>query len=154
PAPPAASRPTFSTVSSVMVTSSSHSPASSSSGPASTWAAWLPAGLLLVLVLLVYAPTLNNGFIWDDDDYVTRNETLISPDGLRRIWFELGATPQYYPLVHTSFWIEHHLCGLDPRLYHAVNMLLHATAAILLWRLLLQLEVPGAWLAAALFAVH
>ncbi len=113
------------------------------------------AGALLVaLVACVYWPTLENGFVWDDDAYVQNNLSLRTPEGLGKIWLELGATPQYYPLVHTSFWVEYHAWQLDPRGYHAVNLALHALAAVLLWRLLARLEVPGAWLAAAVFAVH
>ncbi len=115
----------------------------------------LAAGAALVtLVLASYAYALRCDFIWDDDAYVTKNHTLESFDGLRRIWFELGAVPQYYPLVHTTFWIERHLWGLNPLGYHAVNIALHAASALLLWRLLVRLQVPGAWLGAALFAVH
>jgi tetratricopeptide (TPR) repeat protein len=109
---------------------------------------------LVAMVLASYAYALRCDFIWDDDDYVTNNHALESLDGLRRIWFELGAVPQYYPLVHTTFWIERHLWGLDPVGFHAVNIALHAAGALLVWRLLVRLEVPGAWLAAALFAVH
>ena len=114
----------------------------------------LAGAALVAMVLASYAWTLQADFIWDDDAYVTKNATLESLDGLRRIWFEIGAVPQYYPLVHTSFWIERHLWGRDPLGYHAVNILLHAAGALLVWRLLVQLEVPGAWLGAALFAVH
>src|SRR5437879_4713086 len=63
---------------------------------------------VLVLTLAAYLPALRCGFIWDDDDYVTQNLTLRDTAGLRRIWFEVGATPQYYPLVHTTFWLEYH----------------------------------------------
>lgn len=109
---------------------------------------------LLVLVVCVYWPTLGNGFIWDDETYVENNVSLQSAAGLYDIWFKLGAVPQYYPLVHTTFWIENHLWGLNPRGYHLANLALHAAAAMLLWRVLVQLQVPGAWLAAAIFAVH
>jgi protein O-mannosyl-transferase len=115
----------------------------------------LSLGLLLViLTILAYQPIWKAGFVWDDDDYVTQNRTLHDLDGLRRIWLEPGAVPQYYPLVHTTFWVEYHLYGLDPLGYHLINVLLHALGAILLWRLLLRLQLPGAWFGAAIFALH
>ena len=110
--------------------------------------------LLVALTLAAYAPALQAGFIWDDDSYVTANPTLQTLDGLRRIWLEPGAVPQYYPLTFTSFWIEHHLWGLQPLGYHLTNVLLHTLNALLLWLVLVRLRVPGAWVAAALFALH
>jgi len=116
---------------------------------------WFWLGLIiLVATLAAYWPVFSAGFIWDDDDYVTQNQALHDADGLRQIWFTPAATPQYYPLVHTTFWVEYHLWGLDPLGFHLVNVLLHATGAILLWRLLAGLKLPGAWLAAAVFALH
>jgi tetratricopeptide (TPR) repeat protein len=114
----------------------------------------LPAALLVAVTLAAYLPVLDNGFIWDDDDYVVENPTLRSAEGLRSIWLDYGATPQYYPMVHTTFWLEYQLWQLDPVGYHVVNVLLHALGAVLLWRVLLLLGLPGAWLAAAIFAVH
>ena len=111
-------------------------------------------GLIVLLVFLAYLPALHGGFIWDDDFYVTNNPTLHDLGGLQRIWFKVGAVPQYYPMVHTTFWLEYHLWGLNPVGYHLINVLLHATAAILLWQVLLHLQIPGAWLAAVLFALH
>ncbi len=108
----------------------------------------------MVMVAAAYLPALGGGFIWDDDYYVRNNPTLRSLDGLRRIWFEIGATPQYYPMVHSTYWIEYRLWGLEPMGYHAVNIALHAVAALLLWRILTFLHVPGAWAAAAIFALH
>ncbi len=118
------------------------------------WRSLLSGAILVLLVLVVYQPALDNGFIWDDDMYVEENPTLRTLTGLRDIWFKFGAVPQYYPLVYSTFWIEYHLWGLWPAGYHAVNLSLHATSVLLLWRLLARLAVPGAWLAAALFAVH
>src|SRR5947199_9026701 len=112
------------------------------------------AMLLVALTLAAYAPALQAGFIWDDDSYVTANPTLQSPDGLRRIWLEPGAVPQYYPLTFTSLWLEYRLWGPEPTGYHVTNVVLHALAAILVWRVLARLAAPGAWFAAALFALH
>jgi protein O-mannosyl-transferase len=111
-------------------------------------------GALWCLVLAVYLPSLSSGFIWDDDDYVTENASLRSIDGLRRIWLDPQATPQYYPLVFTTLWAEFHLWGLNPAGYHLVNAALHATNAVLVWLVLRRLSVPGAWFAAALFGLH
>lgn len=110
--------------------------------------------LLFIAVFLVYLPSLSADFIWDDDDYVTKNLTLRNLHGLWRIWFEPTATPQYYPLVHTTFWIENHLWGLNPQGYHFVNIVLHATNSVLVAMILRKLNCPGAWLAATLFGLH
>jgi len=113
------------------------------------------AGIIIVaLGLIAYSSSLQAGFIWDDDRYVTGNSFLRSVEGLGAIWAKPGATPQYYPLVFTSFWLEYHLWELDPFGYHLSNVLLHLLNALLLWQILRFLSVPGAWLAAAVFALH
>lgn len=114
----------------------------------------LYGGLLVLITTIAYLPAIRGGFVWDDDQYVTRNAMLTQPDGLARIWFDVGATPQYYPLVFTTFWLEHRLWGFAPLGYHVVNVLLHAANALMLFFLLRRLRVPGAALAAAVFALH
>ena len=89
------------------------------------------AGLFAGLALAAYLPALGSGFIWNDSDYVTK-PALRSLGGLWRIWFEVGATQQYYPLLHSAFWLEHRLWGDAAFGYHLVNVLLHATSAFLL----------------------
>jgi tetratricopeptide (TPR) repeat protein len=116
------------------------------------------AGLALLLVLatiVAYFPAVvAGGFVWDDDDYVINREPLFqSLQGLREIWIP-GTTHQYYPLVFTTFWIEYQIGGLSPHLHHLTNVLLHVANALLVWRLLAVLGLRGAWLAAALFALH
>jgi tetratricopeptide (TPR) repeat protein len=114
---------------------------------------WLVAAALIGATFLVYQPVWRGGFIWDDDGHVTRSE-LRSCQGLYRIWFDVHATHQYYPLLHSVFWIEHRLWGDAPLGYHLVNILLHGLAAVLVFQVLRRLQIPGAMLAAAIFAVH
>lgn len=128
---------------------------SRASPPAATgFPLWLGASLLFVVTFIAYAPSLRGDFLWDDDDYVTNNPTLNDANGLFRIWIEFGATRQYYPLVYSTFWVEKHVWGLNPIGYHVVNVLLHAAGALLLWRVLATLKIPGALLAALLFGLH
>jgi len=86
---------------------------------------WLKGLLLVVAVVFAYQPAWHAGFIWDDDGHVTRPE-LRSLGGLARIWIEPGATQQYYPLVHSIFWVEYKLWGDSTLGYHLINILLHA----------------------------
>ena len=118
------------------------------------WENWLWGLLLVAATIVVYQQAWHAGYIWDDDVYVTENKLLTVPDGLRRIWFSLDSPSQYFPLVYTSFRLEHALWDLHPEGYHWVNILLHAVNALLVWRLLVVLRLPGAWLAAAFFALH
>ncbi len=114
---------------------------------------WLGAILIVVTTVVAYRPAIQGGFIWDDDDYVTNNDLLRTDAGLARLW-EPGQTHQYYPAVFTTFWVEYHLWGLNPRGYHVVNVLLHVANALLLWRILVLLGIPGAWMIGAVFALH
>jgi tetratricopeptide (TPR) repeat protein len=111
------------------------------------------AAALLLATLLVYWPALRGGLIWDDSAHLTR-AGLRSLGGLRRIWFELGATQQYYPLLHTAFWAERRLWGEAVIGYHLANVLLHACAAMLVVLIVRRLSIPGAWLAGFIFALH
>jgi tetratricopeptide (TPR) repeat protein len=114
---------------------------------------WPHAALFFGVALLVYLPALGCGFVWNDPDYVTA-PALRSLHGLWLIWFKIGATQQYYPFLHTVFWVEHRLWGDSPLGYHLANILLHAGSASILWLILRRLAIPGASLAAVLFIVH
>jgi tetratricopeptide (TPR) repeat protein len=110
---------------------------------------------LIALTFAAYFPVLNNGFIWDDDRYIQNNSHLRTLRGLEQIWLEpLKAEPQYYPLTHTTLWVEFHLWKLHAIGYHLDNLLIHAAGAAMLWRILRRLKIPGALLAATIFAVH
>src|SRR5438874_8669891 len=67
--------------------------------------------VLAAVTIFAYWPAWNGGLLWDDDVYITNNELLTAPDGLRRIWFSLDSPSQYFPLVYTTFRIEHAVWG-------------------------------------------
>jgi len=130
------------------------------------WGARCSQYVLLCLGLVaVYWPALQGRLLWNDPDYVTRPE-LRSLHGLSRIWFEPGATEQYYPLLHSVFWLEHRMWGEDALGYHLVTLAWHALACILFGLVLEALALPPAGggesgfprravgLAVALFAFH
>ena len=116
----------------------------------------IPGLGLLLLVLVAYWPAFQAGWVWDDDLWILNNPLLLSPASFRRIWFEPGAFPQYYPLTLTTFWMEHALWGLNPLGWHFDNILLHAANAILVWMVFSRLGLGrgASWIAAGLFAVH
>ena len=109
--------------------------------------------LLIITTFLVYQPAWRGEPVYDDDDHLTPPE-LRSWSGLARIWFHLGVVSQYYPVTHSLFWVEHRLWGDAMLGYHLANIFLHVCCALLLVRILKRLEIPGAWLAAAIFALH
>jgi tetratricopeptide (TPR) repeat protein len=113
---------------------------------------WLWGLILFLAVVCAYAPVWWAGYIWDDPYILTENPVIIGPLGLKEIWTTSAA--DICPLTLTTFWVEHALWGLAPLPYHVVNVLLHGACAIILWRILLILKVPGAWFGAALWALH
>jgi tetratricopeptide (TPR) repeat protein len=113
---------------------------------------WLWGLILILSVILTYIPVSKAGFVFDDEPILTANPCIVGPLGLREIWTTSAA--DISPLTFTTLWAEHALWGLASLPYHLVNVLLHGACAILLWRVLRSLRVPGAWLGAALWALH
>ena len=110
-----------------------------------------------LLVAVCYLPAmLWGGFVWDDNLCI-KVDPVRDVSGLWQIWFspsDIEEEKHYWPLVYTTFWLEHKLWGFNPTGYHVVNVLLHLANTLLLWHLVRRLAVPGAWVAAAVFAVH
>lgn len=131
--------------------------------PDSRFKPWLLGGLIFGLVLACYWPAMRGGPLWDDPAHVTRPE-LRSWSGLGRIWSDVHATQQYYPVLHTAFWIEHRLWGDATLGYHLLNVILHTVSCCLFALVLRRLSYSDSagfglprgseWLAAAIFAVH
>ena len=121
---------------------------------------WLPLlgfAALAAITVAAYLPVLlHGGFVWDDRAFLSA-APVIDWDGLRRIWFspaDIAAEGHYWPILYTTFWLEHKLWGFSPTGFHAVNVALHLLNACLVWRLAARLALPGAWLVAAVFALH
>ena len=114
---------------------------------------WSFCLILSVVTILAYQPAWHGGVLWDDEPHIGGPE-LRTLDGLRRIWFVPRTTQQYYPLLHTSFWLQQRLWGDSTTGYHIVNLLLHIGCVVLVLRILRRLRIPGAELAAIIFALH
>src|SRR5689334_10042194 len=120
--------------------------------PSERWEIAKVAAIILAAVL-PYLPALRGGFVWDDEPLITANPLMRTPSGLAEIWSG-SRIADYFPVTNTVFWIEHHLFGNNATGYHAFNILLQAANALLLWRVLRRLQIPGAFLAALIFAIH
>src|SRR5438132_1081198 len=127
----------------------------------SRWPQWLQAGrnyifaiALVLATLFAYRPVWHGTSLMDDQTYLITKLELRPVNGLVRLWIEPQTTKQYHPLVNTVFWIGNRLWGNAMLGYHLVNIALHTVSALLLWKILRKLDLPGAWLAAAIFALH
>lgn len=140
---------------------------------------FIKAFTIFFLAALIYIPVMSGGYIYDDDNLLYQNPAILrgrgftDPEawrGLASIWLPLekNVSPDYFPMTLTSFWIEWRLWGnndpektppwflnrVGPAGYHTTNILLHAGCAVLLWLVFLRLNIPGAWAAALIWAVH
>ena len=115
----------------------------------------LRGAAILLAVLWIYSPALHGDWLWDDDSLLTANRVVQSGtlEGLAKLWFNPDGA-DYFPLSYSAFWAQWPFFGTDPGGYHAVSILLHAAGSLLLWRLLVVMRIPGAWLAGLLFAIH
>lgn len=114
------------------------------------WQGIIGATAIVLLTFLVYCPVLPGSFLMDDARLIGRDNPLVTGElTLRSLWFGTDFT-----FATFVWWLEHLAFGGHPAGYHVVNIVLQAVSAVLLWRLLDRLKIPGAWLAGALFAIH
>ena len=123
-----------------------------------SWPSSLKLRIFGVLALVAssaisYWPSLGGGFIWDDETLITKNSIVQSSSGLYRIWFTTEPI-DYWPVTNTSFWLEWRIWGANPTGYHVTNLVLHVLNSLLIYAILQRLSIPGAFLAAWLFALH
>jgi hypothetical protein len=111
------------------------------------------AGFLVLITFAVYLPVLRGGFVFDDYSLITGNGMVRADNGIRLFWSGAG-TADYYPLTGSLWWLEWRWWGDHAAGWHEVNVLLHAANAVLAWMILCRLNIPGAWLAALVFAIH
>ena len=114
---------------------------------------FLLAAALVAICAAAYLPIAHLGFVFDDDAFLTANPLIKASDGLRAFWFT-SRPDDYWPVTSTTLWLEWRLWGTHAAGYHFTNLLLHVSEALLLWKILVRLRIPGAYLAALLFAVH
>ncbi|MFM7050837.1 MAG: glycosyltransferase family 39 protein [Planctomycetota bacterium] len=121
--------------------------------PPSSRTTLIELAIVALVAIVAHGWSLSSGWIWDDDSYVTANRVLSSPDGWAEVFIP-GRTPQYYPLVFLGFWVQHAVSGIEPFMYHAVNVLMHAANAVLLYLIMRRLRVAGDIWIALVFAAH
>lgn len=120
---------------------------------------WVCAALLTLLVLVVYYPVFQFGFVsYDDDSYIYQNGAVqagLSMEGLR--WAcQSQFNGNWHPLLWLTFMLDSTLYQMHPAGFHATNLLLHMGATLLLFAAWREMTAAsGRSLAlAALFAAH
>jgi protein O-mannosyl-transferase len=119
----------------------------------------LPLGVLAsvaiiaIVVFVAYLPSISGDYVLDDDRMLTENVHVKTSEGLWRIWCTTEAI-DYWPVTNTTFWIEWRIWGMNSTGYHVTNLILHIVESLLIWLILRRLSIPGAFLAAVIFAVH
>ena len=111
------------------------------------------AAAIAAIAFVAYFPSIKGGFVLDDDVLVTNNRLITGPNGLYRFWSTTEAM-DYWPATNSTFWLEWRLWGTSPTGYHLTNLILHILESLLIWIILRKLSIPGAILAAMIFAVH
>ena len=89
----------------------------------------------------------------DDDLILSENPNIKASDGLYTFWFTTKEQ-DYWPVTYSMLWKEWRLWERNPTGYHVTNLILHLVESLLIWIILRKLCIPGAFLAALLFAVH
>lgn len=119
---------------------------------------WLLLGAILILTFMVFSPAINFDFVnWDDDVNVTQNRNVqnLNPESVKNM-FTTTVIGGYTPLTTLSFAAEHHYSGLNPKVFHTNNILLHMICTLLLFLILKKMGMSlfVTALVTILFGIH
>jgi len=116
-----------------------------------------PAPLWFLLVVIaaavgVYASTLKNPLLFDDEVIILKNPGIRTWQSFRHLfdrgYFQCFQELSYRPVVSLTYLVDHGLWGLKPFGYHLTNLLLHAALGAMVF-LYLRSIVPGGLVAPA-----
>jgi tetratricopeptide (TPR) repeat protein len=121
--------------------------------------------LLTVITFLLFYNTLPNEFVFDDESVIVNNSALTDLSNIPEYFtgsegFHKVIGKYYRPVVSTSYTIDYALWGLKPGGFHFTNILIHITASLILFNILLHLfgnyknGILYSFIGALIFAVH
>jgi protein O-mannosyl-transferase len=120
--------------------------------------------LILLLAFIAYSNTFRNGFVYDDEFFVEKNESIRSLGSIPRFFVDGNTAVRgggiegdvYRPLTTLSYCLDYSLWKLNPAGYHLTNLVFHALNGVLVYLLMKLLFADAAFslLTALLFTVH
>jgi tetratricopeptide (TPR) repeat protein len=116
------------------------------------------AGIILLITVIVYSNSLNNGFVqWDDYEYVYNNTDIrqLNSQSILK-YFTTYYLKMYQPVIMISYALDYKIGGLNPLTYHRTNCIFHTLNVLLVFCfiLLLTKETAIAAVSALFFGVH
>lgn len=117
--------------------------------------------LIVVLSSLIYLPFIKSPFIWDDEQFIVKNEYVTRFNLLKLFTTNTtagaGLTDNYYrPLTSVSLAFDYQFWQTNTIGFHLTNWMLHTGAALMVLLFLLRIGVKRNWsaLIALVFAIH
>lgn len=127
----------------------------------------LAIALIAAAGFVLYANSLSNGFVYDDDLVIKNNAFLGKPGNLKylftRDYYAASGEYTYRPVLTLTYIIDYHFWKTNPFGYHLTNILFHIGAAVFLYLFVLLLipmldakiqPYPAALLSAIIFIAH
>ena len=109
---------------------------------------------LIAAAVVIYAPALRGGWLWDDHTLVSHNDLIHDPAGLWKVVSQPDGLGYYDPLTSAVHWLQWQAWGDNTFGGHLTSLGLHVAGGLLLWRLFHRLGLAFAWLGALVFTVY
>lgn len=123
---------------------------------------YIVIALIILACIISYANSIQNSFVWDDYSLIEYNPYIKDFTHLKEIFTKQlyegsGQYTNFYrPLQSITVAIDYKIWGMNPAGYHITNVILHTSAAMLLYILLFLISksIFAGAIAALLFSVH